>query len=84
MDRAIYGEHAPIGADIGIRITYLRAVQRLSPGQSKTHRKVQSRKARALSSAQNRASLGAIRVSKPTEAKLSTGSQEPDPMVVVA
>ena len=84
LQRAVYGAYTPIGAGTEIRVTYLRAVERWSKDQRQAHHKVQSRKARALSSAQNRASLEEIPTSKPTEAKSSTGSPEPDPMVVVA
>ena len=83
LQRAIYGEYTPIGADTHIRVTYLRAVQRWSQDQRQAHSKAQSRKARALSSAQNRASLE-VPTSKSTEANSSTSSPEPDPMVVVA
>ncbi len=36
----------PLGANIGLRITYLRAVQRWHKDRRTAHRKVQSRKAR--------------------------------------
>ncbi len=84
LQKAIHGAYVPIGPDTTIRVTYLRAVERWSKDQRNAHQKVQRRKARALSSAQNRALLRAIQMSKPTEAKSSTSSQEPDPMVVVA
>ena len=84
LQKAIQGTYVPIGTGTEICVTYLRAVVHWSPNQHTAHHKVQRRKARALSSAQNRALLRAIQMSKPTEAKSSTSSQEPDPMVVVA
>lgn len=77
LQRAIHGEYTPIGAGTEVRVTYLRAVERWSTGQSKAHRKVQRRKARAQSSAANQPS-------KPAEAKSSTSSSEPGPLAAVA
>ena len=84
LQMAVYGTYVPIGPDVTIRVTYLRAVERWSDDQRKAHRKVQSRKARALSSAQNRALVVETQPSKPTLANPSTSSKEPDPLVVVA
>ena len=84
LQKAIHGAYVPIGPDVTIRVTYLRAVERWSPDQRKAHRKVQRRKARALSSAQNRALVVETQPSKPKLANSSTGSSEPDPLVVVA
>ena len=81
LQRAIYGEYTPIGADVTIRVTYLRAVERWSTSQRKAHRKVQCRKlvkaARALSSAPNQPT-------KLAEAKSSTGPSGLGPLAVVA
>ncbi len=76
--------YTPIGPDAVIRTTYLRAVERWSPHQRSAHSKVQRRKARALSSASNRATLEPAPERKATEAKSSTGSQEPGQLAVVA
>ncbi len=84
LQKALHGEYAPVGCDTEIRVTYLRAVKRWSPDQRKAQRKVQSRKAGALSSAQNRASVVEAQQSKPIQANPSTGSLELDPLVVVA
>jgi len=84
LQKAIHGEYVPIGADTQIRVTYLRAVERWSLDQRKAHRKVQRRKARALSSALNRASSGEIQTCKQTQATSFTGSSEPGPMATVA
>ncbi len=86
LQKAIHGEYTPIDADIEIRVTYLRAVERWSLDQRKAHRKVQRRKARALSSAQNRASSEETSACKPMLANSFTGSDSsvPDPLVVVA
>ena len=72
----------PIGADVEIRVTYLRDDKRWSPDQRNTHRMVQCRKARDLSSAKNRAS--AETSCKPKLAISSTNSLEPVPLVAVA
>lgn len=56
--RAIHGCYTRIDPNTQIRVTYLRAVCRWSPDQQKAHRKVQRRKARARSNAQNRAADG--------------------------
>lgn len=53
--RAIYGEYCRIDPGTVIRVTYLRAVGRWSPGQRQAHSSVQRRKARARSKAPNRA-----------------------------
>jgi putative transposase len=85
LQRAIHGEYVPIGPDAVIRVTYLRAVARWSQDQRKAHRKVQAAKARALSSAQNRASSGAVTGEQAgSEAKSSTGSNEPGQLAAVA
>ena len=85
LQKAIHGTYVPIGPDVNIRVTYLRAVTRWSKDQRETYRKVQCRKVRALSSAQNRASTGNIPSSKQPQAQLSTSSnQEPSPLAVVA
>ncbi|MHB8319955.1 MAG: RNA-guided endonuclease InsQ/TnpB family protein [Acidimicrobiales bacterium] len=87
LQKALYGDYVPIGADINIRVTYLRAVKRWSPDQRKAHRMVQRRRvnhkvARALSIAQNRA-LVETPPSKPKLATSFTSSLEPDPLVAV-
>lgn len=84
LQKALYGSYVSIRPDTEIRVTYLRAVERWSPDQRKAHRKVQRRKARALSIAQNRASTVATRESKLTQANPSTSSFEPGQLVVVA
>ncbi len=84
LQKAIYGEYIPIGPDTKVRVTYLRAVERWSADQRKAHRKVQCQKARALSSAQNRALSDVIQISKPKLANSFTNSLESDPLVVVA
>jgi len=84
LQKALYGQYMPIGPDTKIRVTYLRAVKRWSTDQRSAHRKVQRRKARALSIAQNRASTVATRESKPTQANPSTSSSEPGSLAVVA
>ncbi|MHB8263990.1 MAG: hypothetical protein ACYDGY_09650, partial [Acidimicrobiales bacterium] len=86
LQKALYGKYTPIRGDTEIRVTYLRAVERWSPDQRKAHHKVQSRKARALSIAQNRASTGTTRQSKPTQANSSTSTDSlvPDQLVAVA
>ena len=84
LQKAIYGEYAPIRPDTTIRVTYLRAVERWSLDQRKAHRKVQCQKARALSSAQNRALSDVTQISKPILANSFTNSLESDPLVVVA
>lgn len=53
--RASYGNYRRIDPGTMIRVTYLRAVERWSPGQREAHSIVQRRKARARSKAQNRA-----------------------------
>ncbi len=84
LQKAIYGEYIPIGPDTKVRVTYLRAVERWSLDQRKAHRKVQCQKARALSSAQNRALSDVTQISKPILANSFTNSLESDPLVVVA
>ncbi|MCL5445031.1 MAG: zinc ribbon domain-containing protein [Actinobacteria bacterium] len=81
LQKALYGDYVPIGADVKIRVTYLRAVKRWSPDQSKAHHMVQCRKARALSSAQNRALAGSSLPSKPKQTNSSTSFSKPDPLV---
>jgi len=82
LQKALYGQYMPIGPDTKIRVTYLRAVKRWSPDQRKAHRKVQYRKVRALSIAQNRATP--VRECKPMQANPSAGSSEPGLLAVVA
>jgi transposase len=53
--RASYGDYRRIDPGTVIRVTYLRAVERWSPGQRDAHSSVQRRKARALGNAPNRA-----------------------------
>jgi len=84
LQKAIHGVYVPIGPDVTIRVTYLRAVERWSTDQRKAHDKVQRRKARALSIAQNRALAGDTLPSEPELASSSTSSLEPDPLVAVA
>ena len=76
LQKAIHGSYVPIGSDVKIRVTYLRAVKRWSKDQREVYRKVQCRKARALSSAQNRALVGEISSSKQKQAQSSTSSPE--------
>ena len=47
--RLLLGKLTSIDPAIQVRVTYLRAVPRWSPGQQKTHRKAQRRKATATS-----------------------------------
>ena len=84
LQKAIHGTYVPIGPDVNIRVTYLRAVERWSEDQRKAYRKVERRKARALSSAQNRASTGGIPASKQTQAQSLTSPLGPDSLVAVA
>ena len=84
LQKALHGTYVPIGPDVTIRVTYLRAVERWSKDQRKAYRKVERRKARALSSAQNRASTGGIPASKQRQAQSSTSPQGPDQLVAVA
>ena len=86
LQKAIKGEYVPIGPDTKVRVTYLRAVERWSPHQRKAHYLVQRRKARASSSAQNRALSEASQISKPKLANSSTSTHlsVPDQSVAVA
>ncbi len=84
LQKAIHGSYVPIGSDVKIRVTYLRAVKRWSKDQRETDRKVQYRKVRSLSSAQNRALVGEISSSKQKQAQSSTSSPELDQLVTVA
>ena len=84
LQKAIHGTYVPIGPDVNIRVTYLRAVERWSEDQRKAYRKVERRKAGALSSAQNRASTGGIPASKQTQAQSLTSPLGPDSLVAVA
>ncbi len=86
LQKAIYGEYSPIGSDVKVRVTYLRAVERWSPDQRKAHHMVQCRKVRARSSAQNRALSEITQTSKPKLADSSTSTNPlvPDQLVVVA
>ena len=86
LQKALYGDYVPIGADVKICVTYLRAVKRWSPDQSKAHHMVQCRRAnhvaaRVLSSAQNRALAGSSLPSKPKQTNSSTSFSKPDPLV---
>ncbi|MHB8247120.1 MAG: zinc ribbon domain-containing protein, partial [Acidimicrobiales bacterium] len=72
IQKALHGEYVPIDPETHIRVTYVRAVEGWSPDHRKAHRKVQSRKARALSSAQNRALTGVTQSSEPKLANSST------------
>ncbi len=83
FQKAIHGDYVPIGPDVVICVTNLEAVKRWSVHQSEAHHMVQCRKARALSSAQNRASAEATWQSKPKLANSSTSSSKPDPLVAV-
>ncbi|MGC8626150.1 MAG: zinc ribbon domain-containing protein [Acidimicrobiales bacterium] len=87
IQRAIYGEYTPIGTDVTVRATYLRAVERWSPRQRSAHSYVQRRKhiraARALGSALGPGLRGATPSSKLARTKLSTSSQEPGPLADV-
>jgi putative transposase len=82
LQKALYGSYVPISADVEVSVTYLRAVERWSKGQRKAHSHVQRRKARALSSAQNRATPA--RECKPKLASSSTNSSELGRLAVVA
>ncbi|MDA8400367.1 MAG: zinc ribbon domain-containing protein, partial [Actinomycetota bacterium] len=82
LQEAIHGDYVPIGADVEIRVTYLRDEKRWSPDQRTTYRKVQCRKAITLSSAKNQAS--AETSCKPKLAISSTSSSERVPLVAVA
>ncbi|WP_143711882.1 zinc ribbon domain-containing protein [Acidimicrobium ferrooxidans] len=84
LQKAIHGTYVPIGPDVTIHVTYLRAVERWSPRQSEAHRKVQYRRARALSSARNRASSGAVPTCEQRQAQSSTSFSGPDQLVAVA
>ena len=84
LQKALHGTYVPIGQDTIIHITYLRAVERWSKNQRKAHRKVERRKAKARSSAQNRASTGGIPASKQTQAQSLTSPLGPDSLVAVA
>ena len=84
LQKAIHGAYVPIGPDTTIRVTYLRAVERWSKDQRNAHQKVQRRKARALSSAQNRASSGEIPACEQRKAQSSTSPSGPDQLVAVA
>jgi putative transposase len=82
--KAICRTCVPIGADTEIRFTYLRATERWSPDQRNAFRKVQCRKARALSSAQNRARREVTSACEPKQANSSTSSVNSDQFVAVA
>ncbi len=86
LQKAIQGVYVPIGPDVTIRVTYLRAVERWSLDQRKAHHKVQCRKARALSSAQMWALSEITQMSKPklANSSTSTNSLVPDQSVAVA
>ncbi|WP_201732443.1 zinc ribbon domain-containing protein [Acidithrix sp. C25] len=86
LQKAIYAEYSPIGLDTTILVTYLRAEKHWSLNQHKTHQKVQCPKARARSSAQNRALSEISQTSKPKLANSSTSANSlaPDQSVPVA
>ena len=84
IQKALHGEYLPIGPDTEIRVTYLRAVERWSTDQRHAHRLVQRRKARALSSAPNRASPPATAASERVPANPSTSASVPGPLAAVA
>ena len=84
LQKAIHGAYVPIGPDAKIRVTYLRAAKRWSKGQRKAHRKVQCRKARALSSAKNRASSREISACEQRQTQSSASPSGPDQLVAVA
>ncbi|WP_082058591.1 zinc ribbon domain-containing protein [Acidithrix ferrooxidans] len=86
LQKAIYAECSPIGLDTTILVTYLRAEKHWSLNQRKTHQKVQCPKARARSSAQNRALSEISQTSKPklANSSTSTNSLVPDQSVAVA
>ena len=82
LQKAIHGDYVPIGADVVIRVTYLRDEKRWSPDQRNTHRMVQCRKAITLSSAKNQAWTETS--CKPKLANSSTSALERVPLVAVA
>jgi putative transposase len=84
LQRVVHGDYTPIGAGTQVRVTYLRAVERWAPRQRKAHSDVQRRKARALSSAQNRASAESHLPSELAEAKSSSSSKELGQLAAVA
>ncbi len=84
LQEAIHGSYVPIGADVVIRVTYLRDALRWSPVQCNTHRMVQCRKAITLGSAKNQASAGETLSSKAKLAISSTSSLERVPLAAVA
>ncbi|MHB8457247.1 MAG: hypothetical protein ACYDBS_06105, partial [Acidimicrobiales bacterium] len=86
LQKALHGQYVPIDPETHIRVTYLRAVEGWSTDHRKAHRKVQSRKAVALSSAQNRALTGVTQSSKPKPAISSTSPEQSEPgqLAVVA
>ena len=84
LQKAIHGNYVPIGPDVKIRVTYLRAVKRWSPDQREAHQMVQRRKARVPSSAQNRASSIEIPACKQKQAQSSTSPLGLDQLVTVA
>ncbi len=84
LQKAIHGTYVPIGQDVKICVRYLRAVKRWTKDQRLAHRKVQRRKARALSSAQNRASSREISTSKQRQAQSLTSPLGLDQLVVMA
>ncbi|MHB8289682.1 MAG: RNA-guided endonuclease InsQ/TnpB family protein [Acidimicrobiales bacterium] len=72
LQEAMHRDYVPIGANIVIRVTYLRDVLCWSPDQRLTHRMVQCRKAITPSSAKNQASAGETLSSKPKLANPSS------------
>ena len=84
VQEAIHGDYVPIGADVVIRVMYLRGALRWSPDQRNTHHKVQCRKVITPSSAKNQASAGETLSSKARLAISFTSSLERVPLGVVA
>ncbi len=88
LQKTLYGTYVPIGPDVKIRVSYLRAVERWSKDQREAHRKVERRKverrkARALSSARNRASSGEVPACEQRQAQSSTGPSGSDQWVAL-
>ena len=84
LQKALHGAYVPIGPDVEIRVTYLRAVERWSESQRQAHRQVQRRQARAWSSAPNRASSRETVASKHILTNPSTSISMLSPRAAVA
>ncbi|MHB8290467.1 MAG: zinc ribbon domain-containing protein, partial [Acidimicrobiales bacterium] len=84
LQEAIHGSYVAIGADVEIRVTYLRDAKRWSANQRNTHRMVQCRKAITPSGAKNQASAGETLSSKAKLANSSISSLGRVPLVAVA